>query len=105
MRGLPHVSLVGYVARDAIFHKINDNGGYINFSVGCTRVDARDGDPSPVCYYTVKMWAKNDSKLPALLSKGTSVYIHGVWEVNRTGDATYNQIVASEVQMLPREKK
>lgn len=104
MRGLPRVTLIGYVAKDAIFHKVNEQGGYINFSVGCTRMDARDGDPNPACYYTIKMWAKNESKLPGFLSKGVPVYICGVWEVNKVNDNVYHQINANEVQLLPGGK-
>lgn len=104
MRGLPRVTLVGYVSKDAMYHKVNEQGGYINFSVGCTRIDARDGDPNPACYYNIRMWAKANSKLPGYLSKGTPVYIHGVWEVNKSNGNIYNQIAANEVQLLPRGK-
>jgi single-stranded DNA-binding protein len=105
MRGLPHVTTIGYLAKDAIYHKVNERGGYINFSIGCTRIDYRDGDPNPACYYQVKYWIKDDSKLPGFLSKGVPVYIQGYWEANRSGDNVYNQIVAEQVQLLPSGKK
>lgn len=105
MRGLPNVFAVGYVGRDAVFHKVTESGGYINFSMYCIKKDARDGDPSPACYYNVKHWVKTESRLANFLVKGTAISVIGYWEVSKSKDVYYNNIVAQDIQLIQSAKE
>lgn len=105
MRGLPNVFAVGYVGRDAVFHKITESGGFINFSIYCIRKDAKDGDPNPACYYNVKHWVKTESRLANFLVKGVAVSVTGYWEVSKSKDVYYNTLVANDIQLIQSAKE
>lgn len=97
---LPSVHTVGYVSRAAIYKKINEKGGFIDFQIACELDDPKVGDINPVRYFKVEHWVKEGNTISANLTEGKPVYVEGKWNIDRVGEKEFHKIKASKVQVI-----
>lgn len=101
---LPHVSAIGYVTRAAMYKKISDKGGFIDFTISCSLDDPKVGDINPVRYFKIEYWVKEGNTLASSITEGTPVYVDGRWCIDRVGEKDFHKIRASRVQVIQRKE-
>ena len=99
--GLPKVEAQGFLQRDAEFRKINEQGGFLKFTIRCSGDEIVVGGRRRMSYYTVDRWLASDNNLLADLVKDAPVRVTGTWKISKGKQGTiFNSIDAEKIVIL-----
>jgi len=101
IQGLPTVVAKGYLQRDAEFRKINDQGGFLKFTIRCYNPNGRTGERLFASYYSVERWITESNDLLAQLTNDTPVTVSGTWKISKGKQGSiFHSIDAEEINIL-----
>lgn len=103
IQGFPKVEAQGYVQRDAEFRKINEQGGFLKFTLRCLDDEIGLGGRRRTSYYTVDRWLTIENNLLARLTKDTPVTVKGTWKISKGKQGTIFHSIEADVITILRE--
>ncbi len=101
--GLPTVVAEGFVQRDAEFRKINDQGGFLKFTLRCVGDEIELGGRRRMSYYTVDRWLTLENNLLSRLTKDTPVTVKGFWKISKGREGSIFHSIDAKIITIMKE--